>query len=331
VSETERRQRPRRDIHASYDFFEYVRIDDGSVPPADRSRLDVALLDMNHSWPNVGHDSLVHAVLAAAADLRDEIIAAGIKVRVISYDVRRRLQIPNSPNGRFQLYVGTGGPGHLDPRMNNGRTAESQGIDESIEWEAPLFRLFEAVLNNESAALLAVCHSFGLMCRWSGIATPRLRPEKSSGMPTNVLTDQVATHPWFSQFADRLPDHRHFRVIDNRLFDLQLESAGKTFPVAFESEHSDGLTMVEFARSGAMPRVLGVNHHPEIVDRGHVLQVLDQKRKHGDVDEQWFLERQQTMREMLQGETENQSRLTSYFTLLGPLRHHLARLIDERR
>ena len=88
--------------------------------------------------------------------------------------------------------------------------------------------------------------------------------------------------------------------------------------------------MIEFARIGEMPRVFGVNHHPEIVDRARVLQVLDQKWKHGEVDEQWFRERQQTMKEMLQGETESQSRLTSHFTLLGPLRHHLARLIAER-
>jgi hypothetical protein len=330
VSVIERRQGPRRDIHTPHDFFEYVRLDDSSVPPADRTKLDVALLDMNHSWPNVGHDSLVHAVLDAASELRDEILSAGIKVRVISYDVRRRLQVPDSPNGRFQLYVGTGGPGHLDPRMNNGRTSESQGIDESIEWEPPLFHLFDAILANDGAALLAVCHSFGLLCRWSGVASPRLRSEKSSGMPTNVLTDQAAKHPWFSQFADQLPDHRHFRVIDNRLFDLQLESAGKGFPVAFESEQSEALTMIEFARIGEMPRVFGVNHHPEIVDRARVLQVLDQKWKHGEVDEQWFRERQQTMKEMLQGETESQSRLTSHFTLLGPLRHHLARLIAER-
>lgn len=327
----DRRQTPRRDIHAPYDFFEYVRIDDGSAPAADRSKLDVAILDMNHSWPNVGHDSLVHAVLAAAAELRDDIIAAGIRVRVISYDVRRRLQMPGTPNGRFQLYVATGGPGHLDPRRNDGRSPESQGIDESVAWEGQLFRLFDAILASERAALLAVCHSFGLMCRWSGVASPRLRSEKSSGMPMNVLTDAVTTHPWFSQFADRLPDHRHFRVIDNRLFDLQIESPGKAFPVAFESEQSEALTMVEFARSGDMPRVLGVNHHPEIVDRGRVLQVLDQKWKHGEVDEQWFRERQQTMREMLNGETEDQSRLTSHFTLLGPLQHHLARLIAERR
>ena len=326
----ERRRKPRRDIHAGYDFFEYVRIDDGSLPAADRSRVDVAVLDMNHSWPNVGHDSLVHAVLEAAETLRDELVAAGLKTRVISFDVRRRLQLPDAPNGRFQLYVGTGGPGHLDPRLNDGTSHESQGIDESTAWEAPLFRLFESILASNRAALIAVCHSFGLLCRWSGVASPRLRTEKSSGMPLNVLTDQGASHPWFSRFAEQLPDHRHFRVIDNRLFDLQLESPGRSLPLAFESEHSEALTMMELAREGDMPRVFGTNHHPEIVDRAHILGVLDHKHRHGEVDEQWYRERMQTMRDMLQGESEQQSRLTSQFTLLGPVRHHLARLVRER-
>ena len=324
----ERRQRPRRDIHDEYDFFEYVRlVDDNSLPAADPKRIDVALLDMNHSWPNVGHDSLVHAVLEGAASLRDELVSRGSKIRVISFDVRRRLQLPNAPNGRFQLFIGTGGPGHLDPRLNDGKSFESQGIDESVEWEAPLFRLFDAIEKNENAALVAVCHSFGLMCRWSGVAAPRLREEKSSGIPMNVLTDEAAKHPWFAQFAEQLPDHRHFRVVDNRLFDLALQSAGKAFPVAFESEQSDVLTMLEFARSGDMPRMYGTNHHPEIVDRAHVLTVLDQKRKHGQVDDRWYNERADTMKEMLQGENELQSRLTSEFTLLGPIRYHLQRIL----
>ncbi|MEA2327414.1 MAG: hypothetical protein QOE68_2373, partial [Thermoanaerobaculia bacterium] len=51
---------PRRDIHQPYDFFEYVRVTDSEPPPA-RDRIDVAILDMNHAWPNLGHDSLVHA------------------------------------------------------------------------------------------------------------------------------------------------------------------------------------------------------------------------------------------------------------------------------
>jgi hypothetical protein len=322
----------RRDIHASYDFFEYVRLDDNSVPSADRSRIDVAVLDMNHSWPNVGHDSLVHAVLEAADAVREEIVGAKLKVRVISYDVRRRLQVPHSPNGRFQLYIGTGGPGHLDPRQNDGRKWYSQGISESSAWEAPLFLLYDSILENENAALIAVCHSFGLLCRWSGVARPELRTEKSTGMPLNALSTEAASHPWFSQFAEQLPDRRHFRVIDNRLFDLKLESAGKSCPVAFESIDSPAMTMIELARSAdtGVPRILASNHHPEIVDRDHIMQVLEEKRAHGEVNDQWYEERERTLTEFLYGETERQSRLTSYFTLLGPIRHHLGRLVRER-
>ncbi len=319
-------------IHESSDFFEYVRLDDDSVPALDRTKLDVAILDMNHSWPNVGHNSLVHAVLEAAEELQDEIVAAKLKVRVISFDVRRRMQIPDAPNCRFQLYVGTGGPGHLDPRQNDGRRPESQGIDEDPSWEAPLFRLYDAIVGNESAALLAICHSFGLVCRWSGVARPQLRTVKSDGMPLNVLTDEAAAHPWFSQFAARLTDHRHFRVVDNRLFDLCVESLGNSFPVAFEATDSSALTMIELARlrDSGVPRVLGVNHHPEIVDRQHVQGILDEKRTRGEVGEQWFRERSGVLTDLFQNESERQSRLTSHFTLIGPLRHHIQRLVRER-
>ena len=321
----------RLDFHQPHDFFEFVRIGD-SVPPASRDRIDVAMLDMNHFWPNVGHDSLVHAVLEVAAGLRDRLKQIGAKVRVLSYDVRRTNAIPESPNGRFQIYVGTGGPGHLDPRLNNGRADWSQGVSEDAAWEAPLFRLFDDILTHRSAALIAVCHSFGLICRWSGIARPELRDEKSSGMPLNRLSREALHHPWFEQFSRELPDGKHFRVVDNRFFDLVLDSPGKTLPIAFESEANPSLTMVELARDpdGNMPRFLGVNHHPEIIDREHIMQVLDEKRALGEVTENWYTERATTMRELFQGENERQSRLTSHFTLLAPLRYHLERVISER-
>lgn len=321
----------RQDIHEPHDFFEYVRVED-SVPPAARDRIDVALLDMNHFWPNVGHDSLVHAVLEIAGELRDELQRIGAKVRVLSYDVRRRHAIPESPNGRFQIYIGTGGPGHLDPRLNNGRADWSQGVVEDAGWEAPLFRLFDDVLAHRTAALFAVCHSFGLVCRWSGIAKPELRPEKSSGMPLNRLSREAMQHPWFEQFARELPDGQHFRVVDNRLFDLRLESSGRTLPLAFEADPNAGLTMVEMARDpeGTMPRFLGLNHHPEIIDREHIMQVLDEKRAHGEVSDKWYDERATTMRDLFRGENERQSRLTSRYTLLAPLRFHIERVIRER-
>jgi hypothetical protein len=320
---------PRRDIHQPYDFFEYVRVT-GTEPPPDPDRIDVAILDMNHSWPNLGHDSLVHAVLESAEPLREPLVGAAAKVRVLSYDVRRTLRIPQSPNGRFQLYLGTGGPGHLDPRRNDGLNEESQGIAESSAWEAPLFRLYDDIAAHDSAALLTVCHSFGLMCRWSGAARVELRAEKSSGMPENVLTRGGASHPWFSQFAGRLTDGRHFRVVDNRLFDLVANHASAANVIAREEENSDGVTMVEFARSAdGMPRILGVNHHPEIVDRVHITTVLEEKHARGEVSDDWYRERVVTMRDLF-SRFEGDSRLTSEYTLLGPLRHHLARIVTER-
>lgn len=311
------------DIHEQHPFFEYARVN-GSVPAPRADRIDVALLDMNHLWPNLGHDALVHVVLDAAEALREEL--GGVKVRVLSFDVRYRNQVPEP--GRFRIHIGTGGPGHLDPRMNDGVTEWSQGVDETGEWEAPLFRLFDEILADESAAMIAVCHSFGLVCRWSGIATPVLRTEKSSGLRINRLSREAMQHPWFEQFARDLPDHQHFHVVDNRLFDLILENPRRAMPLAFEAEGRSALTMVELARdpSGAMPRFLAYNHHPEIVDREHVLHVLDEKRAHGEVDQQWYDERVKTMQELF-GEKERLSRMTSHYTLFEPLRFHLRQML----
>src|SRR5438552_1568856 len=313
------------------DFFEYARVVD-SIPPVECDRLDVAVLDMNHSWPNVGHDSVVRAILEAAAASREALVESGVKVRAISYDVRRRGLLPPNPDGRFTLYVGTGGPGHLDPRLNDGTTEWAQGVREQPSWEAPLFHLFDSILEHSNAALIGICHSFGLMCRWAGVARLVLRGEKSSGFLSNVLSDAGTQHPWFSRFARALPDHRHFRVIDNRLFDLILDDTCGVNCLAFEDEDSTAVTMLEFARDsrGEMPRVFGMNHHPEIIDREHVLQVLDEKRAHGEVTERWYRERADTMTDLLQGENERQSRLTSEYTFLAPLRHYVSQIVAER-
>jgi hypothetical protein len=158
-----------------------------------------------------------------------------------------------------------------------------------------------------------------------------LRDEKSSGIPTNVLSEAGVQHPWFAQFAKQLPDHRHFRVVDNRLFDLVLEDACGASCLALESENSAAITMLEFARgSDDMPRVFGMNHHPEIIDREHVLHVLHEKRLHGHVTENWYRERAEAMGSLLQGENDSQSRLTSEYTFLRPLQHFVAMQIAER-
>jgi hypothetical protein len=326
--------------------FLYGRVEaPADLPPRDDRIIDVAVLDMNHGWPNLGHDSLVHAVMDAACDLIPDLQGAGLRIRALSFDVRRSLVIPESPDGRFQLYMGTGGPGELDPRRNDGTGVGAQGIVEDPSWEAPLFALFDAVRDSRAAALLSVCHSFGVMCRWAGTARAVLRGldkgGKSVGILDNVLTTEGQDHPWFKRFAEKLPDHRRFSIVDHRLFDLIPEpraARGQAIPLGHETRGVGGppgeaLTMMEFARDegGVMPRVFGVNHHPEIVDRGRQMMILRQKRERGEVTAAWFLERARALTESYPDDnTDHRLQLTSDYTLLGPLRFYLHRQVRLR-
>jgi hypothetical protein len=326
--------------------FVYSRVDGpADLPPPEDHLVDVALLDMNHGWPNLGHDSLVHAVMDAACDLIPALQGTALRVRAVSFEVRRRGVIPEMPGGRFGLYLGTGGPGHLDPRSNDGIAPSAQGITEDPSWEAPLFRLFDAVQAHPEAALLAVCHSFGVMCRWAGVARPVLRGldkgGKSVGILDNLLTAEAQEHPWFRRFAERLRDGRRFRVVDHRLFDLIPEAGPARFdgiPLSWETRGpggpvGDALTMMEFARDGdgVMPRVLGVNHHPEIVDRSRQMMILRQKRERGEVTAEWFLDRARALTESYPDDTTDcRLQLTSDYTLLGPLRFYIHRQVRLR-
>jgi hypothetical protein len=326
-------------------IFDYVRVERAEdLPAADSRTVDVAVLDMNHGWPNLGHDSLVHAVMDAACGVTGELQAAGLRVRLLSFDVRRSLMLPEHPGPRFSLYLGTGGPGHLDPRQNDGVRPESQGIREDASWERPAFELFDAIRRHDEAALVAVCHTFGVLCRWSGAATPVLRgPEKGkcSGVLENILALPAAGHPWFRRFADLVGPSARLRVVENRLFDLIPNATG--LPVwatrlAFETrgvggEPGDAITMIEFARDagGVMPRMFAVNHHPEIVDRFRQKMILDQKRDRGEVSEAWYRERLEILtRQFPEEDVDQKLHLTSDFTLLGPLRFHLFRALRRR-
>jgi hypothetical protein len=325
--------------------FEFVRVErPEDLPAADPNLVDVALLDMNHGWPNLGHDCLLHGLLDTACELLPIAEETGIRVRALSFDVRRAGMIPEPPGERFSLYLGTGGPGHLDPHANDGASAYSQGVREDPSWQAPLYRLFDRILDDESAALLAVCHTFGVMCHWSGLAQPVLRgPEKggkSTGVLENVLAPEAGDHPWFRRFGEELADDGRLRILDNRFFDL-IPRPGSlpagVIPIGWETvgvggPQGDALTMLELARDRAgMPRVFGVNHHPEIVDRARQLLILAQKLERGEVSAQWVAERREAMtRSYPDEDSDARLRLTSDYTLLGPLRFHLRRQVRLR-
>ena len=326
--------------------YDYVRVESAAdLPPVDEAMIDIAVLDMNHGWPNLGHDSLVHAVQDAACDLAPVLEAAGVGLRVLSFEVRRRHMIPEAPGGRFAIYVGTGGPGHIDPHQNDGRAEGAQGLREDPAWEPRVFALFDRIRDSEDAALLAVCHTFGVMCRWSEIAQPRLRPAekggKSAGILENLLTDDAMQHPWFRQLADELPDHRRLRIVDHRLYDLIPSAVGLPAGVTAIGHETRGvggpegeaLTMVEWARdsAGVMPRIFAVNHHPEIVDRSRQMLVLLQKLERGEVTREWCDDRARVLTETYPDDTGDlRLHLTSDFTLMGPLRYQIYRQVRLR-
>jgi len=332
-------------VDAPCGAFEYVRIErPEDLPAADPKRIDVAVLDMNRGWPNLGHDCMVHAVLDAACALLPEVAReTGIRVRALSFDVRGHGMIPDPASGRFALYLGTGGPGHIDPAANDGVSEGSQGIREDPSWQQPLYRLFDHILADESSALLAVCHTFGVLCAWSGLAVPVLRGlekgGKSTGVLENVLAPEAADHPWFRRCCEEMGGR--LRVLDNRLFDLIPREAafpdGVT-PIGWETlgvggPRGDGITMIEFARDagGVMPRVFGVNHHPEIANRAGQLAILEQKLERGEVSATWFAERREVLTRSYPGEdSERLLQLTSDYTLLRPLRFHLRRQVRLR-
>ena len=327
-----------------HSIFSYHKVRPGeTLPPAEDGIVDVAVLDMHHGYPNLGHNSIVQAVREASCDFEHEIRSAHLKVRVFSFDVRQHGLIPDPPGGRFSLYLGTGGPGHIDPHLNDGIAAFAQGVKEDPSWEPKIFALFDAILADPNASLVAVCHSFGVLCRWSGIARPQERGEekggKSAGIVKNELTAAAGLHPWFSFLALNLGSSR-FQVIDSRLFDLVPEPKA-TFPItqlSYETLPQDGpvgeaLTGVEFARdaSGMMPRIFGVNHHPEIMDAGRQRLIVEDLWDRGEVTRAWYEER---LNVVSQGNRDvaiaRQLAVTTGFTFVWPLRFQLVKNLRQR-
>jgi hypothetical protein len=322
-----------------HSVFSYHRVSAHEpLPRAEEGIEDVAVLDMHHGWPNLGHNSIVQAVREAACDFEHLIRKAHLKVRVFSFDVRRSGLLPEPPGGRFSLYLGTGGPGHIDPHQNDGVSAYSQGVKEDPSWEEKAFRLFDAILADRDASLVAVCHSFGVLCRWAGIALPVERGEskggKSAGIVENVLARDAERHPWFSGLLRNTGTPR-FQAIDSRLFDLIPDPAAvlKVAPLSFETLAKDGsigdaMTGVEFARdtSGTMPRMFGVNHHPEIMDAGRQKLIIESLWERGEVTRAWYDER---MEVVSKGHRDpalaQQLAITTGFTFVWPLRFHLVR------
>jgi hypothetical protein len=325
--------------------FSFVRPQSqAEIPSPSADFVDVHVLDMNHAYHNAGHDSIVALLRRLAVDFAPALESIGASVRVISHCIRQRQLFPEPPPGPA-LYIGTGGPGHVDPRKNRRDDLESGQIRESHVWEEPLFALFDAIDANDEAMFYGVCHTFGLLCRWSGVADPVLRgTEKggpSIGIVDNVLTAEALEHPWFSRLAEFLPDRKHLPVVDSRHYDLiprRKRFPKGVVPISYESPERGGepgpaVTMVEFARkSDGVPRIFGANHHPEIPDATELASLLERKRAEGEVSDEWYESRATLVRELQRDDHSEPARLLSAgYSFRFLVRDGLKQLIEVRR
>ena len=64
-------------------------------------------------------------------------------------------------------------PATSTPARTTGSPSGARGSARIPPGKRPTFRLFDAIRADETAALLGVCHTFGVMCRWSGAARAR--------------------------------------------------------------------------------------------------------------------------------------------------------------
>ena len=128
--------------------------------------------------------------------------------------------------------------------------------------------------------------------------------------------------------------------MENRLFDLVPNGGfpSGVVPIGYETQglggpQGEGVTMLEFARDpgGVLPRIFAANHHPEIVDRFRQVMILEQKYDRGEVSHEWYQERLEILTRTYPDENSDQRlHVTSDYTLLGPLRFHLYRMVRRR-
>lgn len=326
-------------------LMETVAVPPGApAPPADPSKVDVVFLDMHHGWPSLGYDSILFALRDSLCDVEGPLQRADLGLRVLVFDVRRG-SVPRHERGRFRLYVGSGGPGHIDPALNDGVDPVSQGIHEDPSWEPAYGALLNDIIRDEQAAYLAVCHSFGLLCRHLGVARPTLRGDdkggKSSGVVEVSMLPPAEQHPWFAPLGGIFGRGR-FPALDSRFYDLipdeaMLRSGHSPF-LALETlgrggPEGNAVTLAEFARDaeGIAPRILGTNFHPEIVPGPRAQLVLEEKHAAGNTTQEWYEERVRLMEEVWSTSGGGDAlHVVSDFTFLGPMRYHLLRLLRLR-
>lgn len=210
----------------------------------------VAILDLYKGEPNQGM-RCIRQQMAEAAGRHPE-----VRFDVTEFDVRGKDQVPGLD---FDLYISSGGPG--SPYDGAGSV-----------WESRYFGLLDAVWNHNQGVgsrkyLLAICHSFQLMCIHFGLADVQPRRSGSFGILPVHLTDKGLADSLLSKLPDPFygADFREWQVLQPRQESLQ--SLGASL-LAIEKDRPHVPLERAVMAMRVSPEIIGTQFHPEADPEG---------------------------------------------------------------
>lgn len=239
---------------------------DSADPDPARRTVRVAILDMYKGDANQGMRCL-RQLLAEAGDRHPE-----VRFELEEFDVRAAHQVPDLS---FDLYISSGGPG-----------SPFDGADQP--WEGRYFSFLDDLMAHNRGTgprkyLLAICHSFQLLCIHLGLAEVKLRKSGSFGVMPVHHTEAGLKDPLFGLLPDPFygGDFREWQVLQPR-HDRIAEIGASILAIEKDRPHVPLERAVMAMRIS--PEIVGVQFHPEADPAGMNLHFNEPKRKAGIIE-----------------------------------------------
>lgn len=227
----------------------------------DRSKIKVAVIDMNNGVTNQGMRGIQEVLLRYQEEME-----IGLSFDI--FDLRQKGEIPDL---EYDIYISSGGPG-------------SPYDGEGQKWENDFFKLLDDIesfnIKNEHKKKHAflICHSFQMACRKFGLGQVIKRRSTAFGIFPVFLTEEGENDSLFNGLPNPFytVDSRDWQVTnpDDSLFVVK-----NTKVLALEKDrpHVDLERCVMSVRF--TKEIVGTQFHPEADPVGMKLYLLQEDKK----------------------------------------------------
>lgn len=227
----------------------------------DRSKIKVAVIDMNNGVANQGMRGIQEVLLRYQKE-------TDVELSFDLFDLRQKGEIPDLT---YDIYISSGGPG-------------SPYDGEGQPWENAFFNLLDNIesfnLKNEHTKKHAflICHSFQMACRKFELGQVIKRRSTAFGIFPVFLTEEGENDPLFHGLPNPFytVDSRDWQVTnpDDNLFMLK---EAKVLALEKDRPHVDLERCVMSVRF--TKEIVGTQFHPEADPVGMKLYLLQEDKK----------------------------------------------------